>query len=188
MAIKSIKDLPKAKRPSDIQVDRAKKARAIATKTKLIGRRYGRVEGNLGTHKKSEVAGVIKGFRQKTKTDFGVILKDKDGNVIARTHIAKGNTTIPEQLATKALVKYAKNLSEVQIVVTAFNRSAKEKEKAKKGRKSSSKKSTKKSTKKVTKKVTKKSTKKISRPIKKLSRKTTPKKAMKKATKKSKKK
>jgi hypothetical protein len=185
MAIKSIKDLPRAKRPSDVQVDRAKKARAIPTKTKLVGRRYGRVEGNLGTHKKSEVAGVIKGFRQKTKTDFAVILKDKDGNVIARTHIAKGNTTIPEQLATKALVKYAKNLSEVQIVVTAFNRSAKEIAKAKpkfKPTKKGTKKSTKKSTKKLTKKSTKKSTKKISTPKKAI------KKTMKKSTKKGKKK
>lgn len=116
--IRSIKDLQRGKRPSEKQIEAGKKTKAIAVKHRVIGRERGRTEVSLGTRKKADVAGVVKGFRQKTKSDVGAILKDKEGNVIARTHIAKGSTTIPEQLVIKALAKYGKSLSEITVVLT----------------------------------------------------------------------
>jgi len=119
--LKSLKDLPKGKRanvPNVKQIESAKKAKAINVKHKVLERRKGRTEVSLGTHTKGDVAGVVKGFRQKTKADFGVIIKDSDGNVIARTHTAKGTTTIAEQLVVKALSKYGKKYSELTVVAT----------------------------------------------------------------------
>ena len=117
MAIRSIKQLPKGKRATAKQSEKAKKAKPIQAKAKVVGRRYGRTEVSLGKQKKSDVAGVVKGFRQKHKADFGGIIKDKNGNVIARTHVAKGNTTIPEQLIVRALAKYGKSMDEVIVVL-----------------------------------------------------------------------
>lgn len=125
MAVKKVKkpvskltDLPKGKRATPKQVEKAKKAKAIQVKPKIIGARHGRIEINLGTHDKDDVAGVIKGFRQKHKANFGAILKDEDGNILARTHTASGRSTIPEQLAVKALSKYAKQYDRVRIVLS----------------------------------------------------------------------
>lgn len=117
--VKKLTDLPKGKRATEKQVEKARKAKAILTKPKIIGVRHGRMEINLGTHDKEDIAGVIKGFRQKHKADFGAIIKDEDGNVIARTHTASGRTTIPEQLAVKALSKYAKQYGRIRIVLSA---------------------------------------------------------------------
>lgn len=119
MAIKKLNELPKGKRATVKQVEKAKKAKAIKTKHKVIGVRHGRMEINLGTHDKDDVAGVIKGFRQKYKANFGTILKDEAGNVIARTHTASGRTTIAEQLAVKALSKYAKQYDKIKIVLSS---------------------------------------------------------------------
>jgi hypothetical protein len=118
MAIKSIKELPRGKRATVVQVEKAKKTKAIKTKHRVIGRERGRSEVSLGTHDRENIAGVIKGFRQKTKADIGAILKDIDGNVIARTHIARGSTTIPEQLIIRALAKYGKTLKQLTVVLT----------------------------------------------------------------------
>lgn len=119
MAIKKLTELPKGKRATFKQVEKARKAKAIDVKPRIIGVRHGRMEINLGTHDKDDVAGVIKGFRRKYKADFGAILKDKDGSIIARTHTASGRTTIPEQLALKALSKYAKQYDQIKIVLSA---------------------------------------------------------------------
>jgi replicative superfamily II helicase len=119
--LKSLKDLPKGKRanvPNVKQIESAKKAKAINVKHKVLERRKGRTEVSLGTHEKKDIAGVIKGFRQKTKADLGTIIKDEDGNVIARTHTAKGTTTIAEQLIVKALSKYGKKYEKLTIVVS----------------------------------------------------------------------
>jgi replicative superfamily II helicase len=119
--LKSLKDLPKGKRanvPNVKQIESAKKAKAINVKHKVLERRKGRTEVSLGTHAKGDVAGVVIGFRRKTKADFGVIIKDDDGNVIARTHTAKGTTTIAEQLIVKALSKYGKKYDKLTIVAT----------------------------------------------------------------------
>lgn len=135
MAIKSLKELPKSGRsgkknlPTAKQITSAKKAKPIKTKTKVIGRQRGRTEVSLGTHNKRDVAGVIKGFRQKSKGDFGSIIKDKDGNVIARTHTTRGKTTLAEQLVVKALSKYGKSYEEVTIVVTVVTPNAKKRKK-----------------------------------------------------------
>jgi hypothetical protein len=118
MAIKSLKELPRGKRATVVQVEKAKKTRAIKTKHRVIGRERGRTEVSLGSHDKGNIAGVVKGFRQKTKGDIGAILKDADGNVVARTHIAKGTTTIPEQLIVRALAKYGKTLNQLTVVLT----------------------------------------------------------------------
>ena len=128
MAIKSIKELPKGKRRiSSQQVEKAKKTKAIKTKHRVIGRQRGRTEVSLGTHERENVAGVVKGFRQKSKADIGAILKDSDGNVIARTHIAKGTTTIPEQLIVRALAKYGKTLKQLTVVLTVRTEKRKKK-------------------------------------------------------------
>jgi replicative superfamily II helicase len=119
--LKSLKDLPKGKRanvPNVKQIESAKKAKAINVKHKVLERRKGRTEVSLGTHEKKDIAGVIKGFRQKTKADFGAIIKDEDGNVIARTHTSKGSTTIAEQLIVKALSKYGKKYSKLTVIAT----------------------------------------------------------------------
>jgi|SRR5215475_947138 len=121
MAIKSLRELPKGKRASQPQVERAKKAKAIQVPRKIIGKRYGRTEVSLGIHTKDNVIGVVKGFRQKLKVDFGVILKDKQGDVIARTHLAKGISTIPEQLVARAIAKYAKSYNEIRIVASVLS-------------------------------------------------------------------
>src|SRR5262247_2756018 len=92
-AIASVKDLKRGKRPTERQIEAGKKTKAIKSKHRVIGRERGRTEVSLGVRNKADVAGVVKGFRQKIKADIGAILKDKDGNVIARTHIAKGSTT-----------------------------------------------------------------------------------------------
>ena len=117
-AITSIKDLKRGKRPTERQIEAGKKTKAIKAQHRVIGRERGRTEISLGTRSKEDVAGVIKGFRQKTKADIGAILKDKDGNVIARTHIAKGTTTLPEQMIIKALSKYGKTFDEIIVVLT----------------------------------------------------------------------
>jgi replicative superfamily II helicase len=119
MAIKKLSELPRGKRATVRQVEKARKAKPITTKHKIIGSKHGRLEINLGTHDKDDVAGVIKGFRRKHKADFGAIIKDEQGNVIARTHTASGKTTIPEQLAVKALSKYAKGYDRIKIVLSA---------------------------------------------------------------------
>jgi hypothetical protein len=119
--LKSLKDLPKGKRanvPNIKQIESAKKAKAINVKHKVLERRKGRTEVSLGTHDKSDVVGVVKGFRQKTRSDFGVIIKDTDGNVIARTHTSKGSTTLAEQLVVKALSKYGKKYDKLTVVAT----------------------------------------------------------------------
>src|SRR6266542_4073688 len=157
MAIKKLSELPKGKRASLNQVVKAKKAKAIATKPKIIGSRFGRIEINLGTHDKDDVAGVIKGFRQKFKANFGTTLKDEAGNIIARTHTASGRTTIAEQLAVKALSKYAKQYNKIEVVLST------PRPKPKKATKKQVSKPTKKATKKPTKKVTMKPMKKSSR-------------------------
>ena len=128
--IKSLLDLPRGKRATAPQVTKAKKAKAITVKHKVIGKSKGRTEVSLGKANKKDVAGIVKGFRQKTKADFGTIIKDKDGNVIARTHTTRGNTTLAEQLVLKALSKYGKVYDEVIIVVSV--RTPKVKRKAKK--------------------------------------------------------
>lgn len=147
MAIKSIKDLPRGKRATAKQTQAALKAKPIERKGKSVGRTRGRLEYGFGTIKKEEAPGIIKGFRRKFKADFGAIIKDTDGNIIARTHIAKGTSTVPEQLVVRALAKYGKKYDEIQLVLTVVDK--------KKGavKKSTKKKTTKKS-------VTKKSTKK----------------------------
>lgn len=117
-AITSIKDLKRGKRPTERQIEAGKKTKAIKAQHRVIGRERGRTEISLGTRLKEDVAGVIKGFRQKTKADIGAILKDENGNVIARTHIARGTTTLPEQLVIKALSKYGKTMSTVTVVLT----------------------------------------------------------------------
>lgn len=119
MAIKSIKELPKGKRATESQIDAAKKAKPIQTKSKNLGRKQGRLRLDLGTHSKSDVAGIIKGFRQRQdiKPDFGTVLMDNDGNVIARTHVARGTSTVPEQLVVKAISKYAKTVDDVRVIV-----------------------------------------------------------------------
>lgn len=119
MAIKKLAELPKGKRATAAQSEKAKKAKPIATKHKIIGVRHGRMEINLGTHDKDDVAGVIKGFRRKFRTDFAAIIKDADGNILARTHTASGKTTIPEQLAVKALSKYGKGYDQIKVVLSA---------------------------------------------------------------------
>ena len=135
MAIKSLKELPKSGRtgrknfPTAKQITSAKKAKPIKTKTKVIGRQRGRTEVSLGTHNKRDVAGVVKGFRQKSKSDFGSIIKDSDGNVIARTHTTRGSTTLAEQLVVKAISKYGKSYEEVTIVVTVVTPNAKKRKK-----------------------------------------------------------
>jgi len=135
MAIKSLKELPKSSRskrkniPTAKQISAAKKAKPIKSKTKVIGRSRGRTEVSLGTHNKRDVAGVIKGFRQRTKSDFGSIIKDKDGQVIARTHTTRGHTTLAEQLVVKAISKYGKNYEEVTIVVTVVTDKKKKRKK-----------------------------------------------------------
>lgn len=135
MAIKSLKELPKSSRskrknvPTAKQISAAKKAKPIKSKTKVIGRSRGRTEVSLGTHNKRDVAGVIKGFRQKSKSDFGSIIKDKDGNVIARTHTTRGSSTLAEQLVVKALSKYGKNYEEVTIVLTVVTDKKKKRKK-----------------------------------------------------------
>lgn len=118
LAITSLKDLERKKRATPTQVEKGKKTKAIKVAHRVIGRTKGRTEVSLGKRSKDEVAGVIKGFRQKTKADIGAILKDKDGNVIARTHIAKGHTTLPEQLVIRALAKYGKKYDEITVVLT----------------------------------------------------------------------
>ena len=128
--IKSLLDLPKGKRATAPQVTKAKKAKAIKVKHKVIGKSKGRTEVSLGKANKNDVAGIIKGFRQKTKADFGTIIKDKDGNVIARTHTTRGSTTLAEQLVLKALSKYGKVYDEVIIVASV--RTPKVKRKVKK--------------------------------------------------------
>ena len=128
--IKSLLELPKGKRATAPQVTKAKKAKAIKVKHKVIGKSRGRTEVSLGSAKKSDVAGIVKGFRQKIKADFGTIIKDKDGNVIARTHTTKASTTLAEQLVLKALSKYGKVYDEVIIVASV--RTPKAKRKAKK--------------------------------------------------------
>lgn len=117
--VKKLTDLPKGKRATPNQVEKAKKAKAIPVKPRIIGVRHGRMEINLGTHDKADIAGVIKGFRQKYKADFGAVIKDEDGNIIARTHTASGRTTIPEQLAVKALSKYARQYERIRIVLSS---------------------------------------------------------------------
>src|SRR6266498_998138 len=165
MAIKKLSELPKGKRASLNQVVKAKKAKAIATKPKIIGSRFGRIEINLGTHDKDDVAGVIKGFRQKFKANFGTTLKDEAGNIIARTHTASGRTTIAEQLVVKALSKYAKQYNKIQVVLST------PRPKPKKATKKQVSKPTKKATKKQVSKPTKKATKKVTmKPMKKSSR------------------
>jgi hypothetical protein len=135
MAIKSLKELPRSSRskrknvPTAKQISAAKKAKPIKSKTKVIGRSRGRTEVSLGTHNKRDVAGVIKGFRQRTKSDFGSIIKDKDGQVIARTHTTRGTSTLAEQLVVKALSKYGKNYEEVTIVVTVVTDKKKKRKK-----------------------------------------------------------
>lgn len=116
--IASIKELDSGKRPHHKQIEKAKRAKAIKVTPRLIERGLRRQEFSLGTQDIEDVAGVVKGFRQQFKASFGVILKDKNDNVIARTHMARGNTTIPEQLVVKALAKYAKSFDEVKIVVS----------------------------------------------------------------------
>src|SRR6266498_1217062 len=161
MAIKKLSELPKGKRASLNQVVKAKKAKAIATKPKIIGSRFGRIEINLGTHDKDDVAGVIKGFRQKFKANFGTTLKDEAGNIIARTHTASGRTTIAEQLAVKALSKYAKQYNKIQVVLSTPRPKPSK----------PTKKATKKQVSKPTKKAAKKSTKNVTmKPMKKSSR------------------
>ena len=118
--LKSLKDLPKGKRanvPNVKQIESAKKAKAINVKQKVLERKRGRIEVSLGTHDKENVVGVVKGFRQKTKADFGTLIKDENGNVIARTHTAKGSTTIAEQLVVKLLSKYGKTYDKLTITV-----------------------------------------------------------------------
>ena len=118
-AVSSIKDLTRKQKPTERQIEAGKKTKAIKAKHRVIGRERGRTEISLGTRKKEDVAGVVKGFRQKTKADIGAILKDKDGNVIARTRIAKGTTTLLEQMVIKALSKYGKKLGdEITVVLT----------------------------------------------------------------------
>lgn len=160
MAIKKLSQLPKGKRATVKQVEKARKAKVIQTKAKIIGSRHGRLEINLGTHSKDDVAGVIKGFRRKHRADFGAIIKDIDGNIIARTHTASGKTTIPEQLAVKALSKYGKTYDEVKIVLSAPRpkrkaapkKAVKKKAVKKATKKAAKKKAVKKSTTKITKK------------------------------------
>src|SRR6266508_4368260 len=169
MAIKKLSELPKGKRASLNQVVKAKKAKAIATKPKIIGSRFGRIEINLGTHDKDDVAGVIKGFRQKFKANFGTTLKDEAGNIIARTHTASGRTTIAEQLAVKALSKYAKQYNKIEVVLSTPR--PKPKKATKKQVSKPTKKATKKQVSKPTKKAAKKSMKKVTmKPMKKSSR------------------
>ena len=140
MAIKSIKDLPKNKRASGKQIEAALKAKAIEKKGKSVGRRQGRLEYGFGKIQKSEAPGIIKGFRRKFKADFGAIIKDLDGNVIARTHIAKGTSTIPEQLVVRALSKYGKNYDQIQLVLSVIDKKKAVKKPAKKAVKKSAKK------------------------------------------------
>ena len=128
--VKSLLDLPRGKRATAPQVTKAKKAKAITVKHKVIGKSKGRTEVSLGKADKNDVAGIVKGFRQKIKADFGTIIKDKDGNVIARTHTTKASTTLAEQLVLKVLSKYGKVYDEVIIVASV--RTPKAKRKAKK--------------------------------------------------------
>jgi len=138
MAIKSIKDVAKKKRPTENQIVKAKKAKAIDAKIRSIEIHQNRKEVSLGTHSKKDIAGVVKGFRQKTKANMGAILKDEDGNVIARTFVASGKSTLPEQLVMKALSKYGKSYENITIVMSippkGFKRSYK-KNQAKRKRK-----------------------------------------------------
>ena len=135
--VKSLLELPKSSRtgkvnrPTAPQVTKAKKAKAINVKHKVVGKSKGRTEVSLGAVDKSDVAGVVKGFRQKTKANFGMIIKDKDGNVIARTHTTRGSTTLAEQLVLKALSKYGKSYDEVILVASVRTPKAKRKVKKK---------------------------------------------------------
>jgi hypothetical protein len=168
MAIKSIKDLPGKNRPGKRQAETAIKAKPIERKGRVVERKRGKLYYDVGTVQTEEAAGVVKGFRRKFKADFGVLVKDTDGNVIARTHVAKGSSTIPEQLVVKVLSKYGKAMDEVQLVMIlpdkqkgAVKKSEKNGKSGKKiTKKSSKKKISKKPTKKIAKKPTKKSKKK----------------------------
>ncbi len=122
MAIKSIKELPKGKRATAKQIQSAIKAKPIEKKGKSVGRTKGRLEYGFGTIAKADAPGIIKGFRRKFKADFGAIIKDTDGNIIARTHIAKGTSTLPEQMIVKALAKYGKKYDEIQLVLTVVDK------------------------------------------------------------------
>jgi hypothetical protein len=181
MAIKSIKDLPGKNRPGSRQIEAGKKAKPIEKKGRIAKKTRGKIYYDLGVVKNADVPGVIKGFRQKFKVNFGTLLMDTKGNVIARSHVAKGTSTIPEQLAVKLLSKYGKNYDEVRVMLVIPD-------KKKKGavKKSTAKKTTKKPLKKSLKtmKTPKKSLKKIStmKKTSKISKAT--KKSMKKTTKK----
>jgi hypothetical protein len=156
MAIRSIKDLPRGKRATNKQIESAKKAKPIERKGKSVGRTKGRLEYGFGTIKKEEAPGIIKGFRRKFKADFGAIIKDVDGNIIARTHVAKGTSTLPEQMIVKALSKYGKSYDEIQLVLVIPDKKKKgavKKSKPKKSTKKISKKSMKKKVGKTLKKV-----------------------------------
>jgi hypothetical protein len=166
MAIKSIKDLPGKNRPGSRQIEAGKKAKPIEKKGRIAKKTRGKIYYDLGVVKNADVPGVIKGFRQKFKANFGTLLMDTKGNVIARSHVAKGTSTIPEQLAVKLLSKYGKNYDEVRVMLVIPD----------KKKKGAVKKSTKKSTKKIS---TMKKTSKISKATKKPMKKTT-KKAIKK--------
>lgn len=139
---RSIKDLERSKRATPKQIQSALKAKAIDKKGKSVGRTYGRLEYGFGKIAKADAPGIIKGFRRKFKADFGAIIKDIDGNVIARTHIAKGSSTLPEQMIVKALAKYGKKYDEIELVLTIAD---KKKGAVKKSRKKPSKKPAKKS-------------------------------------------
>src|SRR6185369_3882720 len=157
-AVKSILDLPGRKRPGSRQIETARTAKAIKVKPKVLKRKYGRFELSLGRHKLEDVAGVVKGFRQTYKEDFGTLFKDKSGNVLARTHVARGKgSTIPEQLAVKAISKYAKGFDDVEIIISV---KPQKKTETKKATKKPAKKATKKPAKKAVKKPAKKAVKK----------------------------
>jgi hypothetical protein len=116
MAIKSIRDLPAHKRPTQRQAETAKQAKPITMRTKDLGVKFGLKKVDLGTHDKKDIAGVVKGFRKNKNVDFGVALMDENNNVIARTFVAKARTGLAEQQTVKALAKYAKTLSQVRVI------------------------------------------------------------------------
>lgn len=160
-AVKSILDLPGRKRPGSRQIETARTAKALKVKPKVLKRKYGRFELSLGRHKLEYVAGVVKGFRQTYKEDFGTLFKDESGNVLARTHVARGKgSTIPEQLAVKAISKYAKGFDDVEIIISVKPPKKETKKATKKAAKKPAKKAAKKPAKKATKKPAKKATKK----------------------------
>jgi hypothetical protein len=172
--IRSLDQLPAKKRPGSKQIASARAVKRVEANPRLIRRRRGRKEIELGQIPARDVAGTIKDFRLTYKEDLAALLKDENGNVFARTYFASARTSIPETLVIKALSKYGySNNAPVNLSVISFEdykstkaekvKEAKQKAKADRTPRKASKKPAKKETKKPVQKTPKKSVEKVKR-------------------------